>query len=302
MQNVYTPKGKDVTVFGYIMPRKPELRVREWNQYRAEYCGLCKELQRSYGLSSRMFLNYDLLLLALLYDSLHGCKPSFQQERCIAGPIKKRWVARESSGLFYAASCLVLLSHHKLRDDIADEAFFKKAGAQAADFTLHCAYQAARKKYPDLDSHLSACMQAQAALEADDCKDIDRAADPTAQMVAFMARGCAALPEQKPVLYRFGLFLGKIIYLLDAAEDFEKDEKHHRYNVFLKQGLDRSSMLQAATFQCKMAAAELSCSFHALNLSQDKDLLDNIIYLGLPSAVSHIGCEKQRSIKHDKPI
>lgn len=289
-------------MFGYIMPRKPELKVREWNQYRAQYCGLCKQLQHSYGLSSRFFLNYDLLLLALLFDSLHEQAPVFSRERCIASPFKKRWTAQKTTGLEYAAGCLVLLSHHKLRDDIADEKLLKRAGARAADTALSKSYRKARLHFPQLDEKLAACMHMQAILEQEGSADLDRAADPTGQMVAAMAEGCAAQPTQRAALSRFGLFLGRIIYYLDAAEDFDKDKKQGRYNVFLRQGLQRPAMLQAAVHQCRMAAAELSTSYSALPLSQDKPLLDNIVYLGLPLAVAHIGCEKQRSTKHDESI
>ena len=59
-------------MFGYVIPRKSELRVREWESYRAYYCGLCKELGREYGFLSRFVLNYDLVLLALTADSLAG--------------------------------------------------------------------------------------------------------------------------------------------------------------------------------------------------------------------------------------
>ena len=289
-------------MFGYIMPRKPELKVREWNQYRAEYCGLCKQLQRDFGLSSRLFLNYDLLLLALLFDGLHAKAPSFKRECCIAGPLKKRWIVQETDGLSYAAACLVLLSHHKLRDDVADEKFLKRTGARAADTALARSYRRARTRYPELDEKLAFCMREQAALEKEGCADLDRAADPTAQMVAAMAAGCAQNQTQRLLLFRFGLFLGRIIYFLDAAEDFEKDKKRGRYNVFIKLGLERPAMLEKATQQCKMAAAELSASYYALSFTQNKELLDNIVYLGLPSAVTRIGCEKQRSIKHDESL
>ena len=40
-------------------------------------------------------------------------------------------------------------------------------------------------------------------------------------------------------LERLGLFVGKIIYYLDAAEDYEKDTRNGAYNVFALQGLSK---------------------------------------------------------------
>ncbi|MEG2922942.1 MAG: DUF5685 family protein, partial [Oscillospiraceae bacterium] len=41
-------------MFGYVMPCRPELKMRECGEYRSYYCGLCKELKREYGFTSRM--------------------------------------------------------------------------------------------------------------------------------------------------------------------------------------------------------------------------------------------------------
>ena len=33
-------------MFGYIVVHKPELKVREYETYRASYCGLCHSLKK----------------------------------------------------------------------------------------------------------------------------------------------------------------------------------------------------------------------------------------------------------------
>ena len=33
-------------MFGYVRPRKDELKVRDWEAYQAVYCGLCHTLGR----------------------------------------------------------------------------------------------------------------------------------------------------------------------------------------------------------------------------------------------------------------
>ena len=48
-------------MFGYVTPDKGEMKVREYECYRAVYCGLCMQLKADYGFVSRMLLNYDLV-------------------------------------------------------------------------------------------------------------------------------------------------------------------------------------------------------------------------------------------------
>ena len=99
-------------MFGYVLPCKPELKVREWTRYRAYYCGLCKELGREYGLFSRFLLNYDLVLLALCADAARGEAPAACSERCIASAAKHP-VLPASTGTRLAASALALTAYYK---------------------------------------------------------------------------------------------------------------------------------------------------------------------------------------------
>ena len=50
-------------MFGYVKPDKSELRIKEYETYKAVYCALCKELGKRYGLMSRLTLNYDYTFL-----------------------------------------------------------------------------------------------------------------------------------------------------------------------------------------------------------------------------------------------
>ena len=53
-------------MFGYVRPVREELKCKDFDLYRATYCGLCRELRRKYGLLAPMFLNFDFTFLALL--------------------------------------------------------------------------------------------------------------------------------------------------------------------------------------------------------------------------------------------
>ena len=59
-------------MFGYIVPLKQELRMRELAQYNAYYCGLCASIGARFGQAARLTLNYDSTFLAMLLTGLSG--------------------------------------------------------------------------------------------------------------------------------------------------------------------------------------------------------------------------------------
>lgn len=77
-------------LFGYVKPFKPMLRVCEFDSYQAIYCGLCKQLSRSYGPFLRMTLSYDFAFLALLGLSVRPEPPVLERQNCLYNPLKKK--------------------------------------------------------------------------------------------------------------------------------------------------------------------------------------------------------------------
>ena len=52
-------------LFGYVLPYQADLKVWQWQAYRAYYCGLCMQLKERYGFLPRFVLNYDFVFLVL---------------------------------------------------------------------------------------------------------------------------------------------------------------------------------------------------------------------------------------------
>ena len=63
-------------MFGYIIVHKPELKVREYETYKASYCGLCRSLKKRHGRIGQMTLSYDMTFLAL-----YKCLDDWQDEK-----------------------------------------------------------------------------------------------------------------------------------------------------------------------------------------------------------------------------
>ena len=97
-------------MFGYIKPYVPELKVAEYEKYRAAYCGLCVCIGRATGQLSRMTLSYDLVFLAAVRMVLEGITPEFKPMRCLVHPLKNRLVMLENPALMYAARISAVLA------------------------------------------------------------------------------------------------------------------------------------------------------------------------------------------------
>ena len=53
-------------MFGYVKPVPAELLVREYDFYRAVYCGICRCMRRYTGRLSALSLTYDSVFCALV--------------------------------------------------------------------------------------------------------------------------------------------------------------------------------------------------------------------------------------------
>ena len=50
-------------MFGYVIPLKPELKIREYNIFRGYYCGICHEIKKNYGNIPRLSLTNCIMKL-----------------------------------------------------------------------------------------------------------------------------------------------------------------------------------------------------------------------------------------------
>lgn len=285
-------------MFGYVKPYNPELRVRELEEYKAVYCGLCKQLGRSFGVFARFTLSYDFAFLAMLKTALGSeiC-PETERCACIAHPFCKRIRVRENAAMQMAARAAMISVYYKLLDDREDEGFFRRIGAV---LLLPFAKRARRKAlaFADgaaADEAAAKMSAAQAQLEAEKCQIPDAAAEPTANFLAAVLKNCAATAEQAAVLERFGYLLGRYVYLCDALDDLEDDRRRGRYNPFLYAGGEAAIAAKNALF---LTTAELSDDFDLLELHRYEGILENIIRIGLRAEVIRIEKKLKGGDKH----
>ena len=112
-------------MFGYIVVHQPELKVREYETYRAAYCGLCRSLKNRHGRLGQMTLSFDMTFLALLLSGLYEPETVSGCGRCLAHPMQKHHYL-SNPYYDYAADMNLLLTYYKCLDDWQDERKFTR--------------------------------------------------------------------------------------------------------------------------------------------------------------------------------
>lgn len=264
-------------MFGYVRPCRPELKCKDFDLYRATYCGLCRCLRRRYGLLAPMFLNFDFTFLTLvLWSAEERFTPC--AGRCHANPLRREPMCPDSPALEQAADESMVLTWWKLRDAVADEPFWKGLPARVLSGLLGSAYRKAAARRPEFAAAVEESLGELNRLEGEQCPSIDRTADTFARLLQAAAPGEGT---EGRVLGQLLYHLGRWIYLIDARDDLAEDRAACRYNPVaarygpegddpaLKRTLDHSLELMGAALQL----GDFGCR---------KALLENIIYLGLP--------------------
>lgn len=284
-------------MFGYVKVQKGELRVREWEAYRGLYCSLCRALSRRYGLPARLILSYDMTFLLAVRLAQTGVVPNFHPGRCPFNPAKRcSYCDNAESAFDYVCACAVLLFYYKLRDDIADSGVFKR-------LLLYCLLpvaalwrRKAKRLFPEMDAIVSHTMEAQMQTEQSGTDSTDRAAHASADALGKLMQNGAKQNEQ--AFYRFGYCVGRWVYLIDAADDLEKDFKRKNFNVFINQfQLTEPTLNEEQTAQIT-AALELTAANAAEALDETKctvlyPILKNIVIGGMYDVMQQIMKGKQ---------
>ena len=266
-------------MFGYVRACKPELKIKEFETYKAVYCSLCKKLDKSYGILSRFTLSYDFTFLALLNMSLNDGCDGFERKRCAFNPLKKCNYCKNDDAIDMPAAAAMIMLYYKILDNIADERGLKKVGYWCLKPIFSSAHKKASKAYPQIEEAVSEYITAQNTLEAAGCTSIDEAADPTARVMEKIMALCSEDQMQKRVLNRLGYCLGRYIYLLDAAIDLPQDIKTGNYNVLKNVG--ENEVKERVKGQLYFCSNEAAKAFELLDIKKYKTILGNIIYLGL---------------------
>ena len=230
-------------MFGYIKVDRAELLGKEYDAYKGIYCALCRQLGRDYSIFARFILSYDCTFYAMLALDIEKEPLCYEQKCCRFNPFKKCLYAKtESASLSLAAALSVISAYYKLRDDLIDSPWYKRLACRLLQPFFSRWRKKAAKKYPDMDAFVAKMLDSQIQAEHDENCMTDMAAQPTADM---LKAACEMLVDNltlrdnlepvrtKRILGATGYFMGRWIYLIDAADDYEKDKKNGGFNPYL---------------------------------------------------------------------
>lgn len=278
-------------MFGYVRPVKSELYVKDSEFYSAVYCGLCRYGGKNISHLTRWILNYDFVLLALLRMSLTKENVCVEQKRCPYKLRKRNCVCAQDSFGFVCSS-FGLLTYGKLLDDIKDEKGIKRFFKQLIKPVFK---HIAKKSYnfEGLKEIIEKGLKATDENEKTKCASPDRAADGFAVMMKEIA-SYGLEGNQKLIAENCGYHIGRYIYLIDAFDDIQDDEKSRNYNPFICQygtaetAMEHSEDIKETLFDSLNAFS----NYYALAVSEPMNGIDRLIFniteLGGRDAVKRI--------------
>ena len=273
-------------MFGYVTASIKELDQDMQQRYSAVYCGICRRIRIQSGNVARLGLSYDMAFLALLLMSLYEPEETSGDKACLMHPIRKcPWV--DNRYVQYAADMNVVLSYYNCLDDWEDDGKIS-ARLLAQQFGKHVPEIQAR--YPRQCKAIRDCIRRLTELEKENCPNPDEPASCFGELMGQLLTYEEDL--WAPSLGQMGFYLGRFIYLLDAALDYDKDEKKRKYNPYLAMGTGKDW----ARWEEYLVLTMGRCTenFEKLPLVQDKPLLDNILYSG-------VWVNKRRKVQKEDP-
>lgn len=224
-------------MFGLMKTQKhkPSILNHAANKEPSFYCSLCKSIGSIYGQACRVSLNYDASFLVELLTALSGEVPEkwdkkLHSKNCLSFPSQKNI----PEILAFGASVNVLFAGIKIKDNKIDSnsliwkgldglfaSKYKKALSYIEKFGLNAEQlkdqllrnnEREKEKGQSLEYYTEISSLLTGAIFSLGAKVVNR-------------------PELKEQLQELGEKFGKLIYLLDAYEDYEQDVRKSRFNA-----------------------------------------------------------------------
>lgn len=258
-------------MFGYVRPCVESLTEEQKGRYRAWYCGLCQSLGERHGFRGRLTLTYDMTFLALFLSALYEPEEKQGNMRCLPHPKEAHAFVRTEM-TDYAADMTVALAYFKALDDWKDD--HSLPGGMTAQL-LKKRYAVVKKQYPRQCADIEECLL--------DLSKVEEAKTPSPDVAAncFGALMASLFAKKDDYWSRalgcFGASLGRFVYMVDAACDYDADKKSGSYNPIVQMERQPEEMREVLT----VLLGDASAAFEALPIVTDADILRNILYEGI---------------------
>lgn len=258
-------------MFGTIVLAKDSMTREQLERYQSVYCGLCKVLRDKYGQFHRFTLNFDMTFVVLLLASLYEPEENERKNRCVFRAAKTEW-AVDTEFTEYAADMTILLAYYKCMDDWEDE---NRHSRYFVAQRLKKDIEQIERKYERQCHSIKESLDKLHVVEKDKNADADRA-------IHFAGELLSEIFVYKEdfwaeTLRNFGYDLGRFIYLMDAALDYDMDRKKGLYNPLLQMNIAKEEVEEIL----KIELGRAMICFEKMPLVQDEEILKNILYRGV---------------------
>jgi hypothetical protein len=214
-----------------------------------------------------------------------------EKKRCPYNLKKKNCACADNSYTF-VCSAFGLLTYGKLLDDIKDEKGFKRFCKKAVK-PIFAHIERKSDNFTGLKEIINNGLAATEITENENCQSLDKAADGFASLMKdISAYGFEG--EKKLIAENCGYHIGRFIYIADALDDVEDDEKSGNYNPLLakygsvEKALENIETIKETLFDSLNAFSHS----YALTAKQPLVVFDrlifNIVELGGRNAVARI--------------
>ncbi|MDD4840091.1 MAG: DUF5685 family protein [Clostridia bacterium] len=269
-------------MFGYVIPDKMNMYIKDFTLFRAYYCGLCKALGKTGCQHTRFCTNYDSTFLNVLVHSLLNVEVEAKSQTCILSPLRKKSMIKVDEITLRIADVSVLLVYYNLSDDVIDG---KRGRAIPKNMLRHRA-KMATKKEPKIAELIKQSYLDLREKEKNNCDSVDEVSEPFAKLLSDVT--AELVPDLDEISKRFCYNLGKLVYLFDALDDVEKDNKSNTFNpltaAFGKCG-SKSEFIEKhhddIDFLLRMCYNQLVEDYNKMKITVSEGVLSNIVYLGL---------------------
>jgi hypothetical protein len=263
-------------------------------------------------------LSYDSVFLAMILSAPFEQRDEIETFRCATHPGRKRNIAVRTEEIDYAADLMLLLGYFNLKDDWEDES---RLIGYAGERFLRRAYQKMLAGMRDKALRIKTCLTELHSLEQERTESLDRVADPFARIMEEvmdypgLARvrpstaGDAAPRdygyEIRLAYRRIGHYLGKWIYLIDAIDDLETDEKKDSYNPlrFMRRAAptcetdtEAGALYERLKLNLQLYLSEIAQVMELLPFKKNSPILENIVYVGLNMKTEEILCKLKENV------
>ncbi|NME72360.1 DUF5685 family protein [Flammeovirga aprica] len=235
------------------------------------YCGTCKSIGTLFGNKSRVFLNNDIVFLSAILNDLsnknRGCSTEKLDKSCFKLPKKN-----EVSSVFnFTSSLNIFLTKVKFNDSKEDNGGLKKLLVKGGELFYNNHFTKAYKSLHGMNFPLQKVdgyLAENTTLEATAHLTLDQYTDPTAQITKLCFEFGASLIHQSEVMIQkigeIGTYLGRLVYLIDAKTDLEKDKEKNDFNPILNSDL---ITLESVNTAIQEAQNQLCAAVEGINLT-----------------------------------